>query len=112
MNKRTFAPVVTAVLSMTALLILLSLMAQAGPDAPRPAQAAPLLAVPTVTEVDPSSAPNDLDTPIVITRDPRRDKMRQGAGVGYSLPRCPTYSIPGPGYRQFDTATRGKEQAQ
>ncbi|MBU0492598.1 MAG: IPT/TIG domain-containing protein [Chloroflexi bacterium] len=67
MNKRSFASVATALLSITALLILLALMAWTSSDVPTPAQAAPLLAVPTVTEVDPSSAPNDLDTSLVVT---------------------------------------------
>ncbi|MBU0492599.1 MAG: IPT/TIG domain-containing protein [Chloroflexi bacterium] len=67
MNKRSFASVATALLSITALLILLALMAWTSADAPTPARAAPLLAVPTVTGVAPTSAPNDLDTPLVVT---------------------------------------------
>ena len=54
-------------LSMTALLGLLGLMESARPDALQIAMAAPLQVTPTVTLVDPASAPNDLDTPIVIT---------------------------------------------
>ncbi|MBU1879917.1 MAG: IPT/TIG domain-containing protein [Chloroflexi bacterium] len=67
MNRRMFAPLGTALLSMGALLVLLALMAWTNFEVPAPARAAPLLAVPTVTGVAPSSAPNDLDTSLVVT---------------------------------------------
>ena len=66
MKKRLFALAVILT-STTALLVLLSLMGGASSGIPGLALAALLAAAPTVTGVDPTSAPNDLDTPIVIT---------------------------------------------
>jgi hypothetical protein len=66
MKKRWFALAVVWA-STTALLVLLYLIGRGKSGLPRPVLAAPLAAAPTVTEVTPSSAPNDLDTPIFIT---------------------------------------------
>ena len=53
--------------STTLLLLQFCLLAQAHHTEAAAALAAPLRQAPAVTEVDPESAPNDLDTPIVIT---------------------------------------------
>ena len=64
MKRRLFA-ITAALTSMAALIVLLYVLGEVGAGVSNPALAAPLdLAV---TEVDPSSAPNDLDTPIVLT---------------------------------------------
>jgi len=67
MNRKMLVSLGTVLLATAILLALLTLLAQSDSAAPQPAQAAPLAAVPAVTEVVPSSAPNDLDTPIVIS---------------------------------------------
>jgi len=67
MKRKWFATVAAALTATTALLVLLCIMGRANTDVSGPALAAPLEITPTVTLVDPSSAPNDLDTPIVIT---------------------------------------------
>ncbi len=67
MNRKMLVSLGTVLLATAILLALLTLLAQSDPAAPQPARAAPLAAVPTVTEVAPTSAPNDLDTPIVIS---------------------------------------------
>jgi hypothetical protein len=67
MNRKMLVSLGTVLLATAILLALLTLLAQSDSAAPQPARAAPLAAVPAVTEVVPSSAPNDLDTPIVIT---------------------------------------------
>jgi hypothetical protein len=61
--KRQYLALVLVVLSLSA--VAMGLVCSA--DLPGPAWAAALDAEPTIIEVDPSSAPNDLDTPIVIT---------------------------------------------
>ncbi len=66
MKRRMFATVAAALISTAALLVLLSLLGRASTGVFSPALAAPLQTSPTVALVDPSSAPNDLDTPIVI----------------------------------------------
>jgi hypothetical protein len=66
MKARMFAVAATVLISTVALSTLLCLMSKAASSISEPARAAPLDA-PTVTAVDPASAPNDLDTPIVIT---------------------------------------------
>ena len=66
MKSRLFATAAAVLTATTALVALLCLMGQGNPPAPHRALAAPM-AAPTVTAVDPASAPNDLDTPIVIT---------------------------------------------
>ncbi len=63
MKSKLFATA-AAVLAATLLVALLCLMGQGNPPVLHLALAAP--AAPTVTAVDPASAPNDLDTPIVI----------------------------------------------
>jgi photosystem II stability/assembly factor-like uncharacterized protein len=67
MKKRVFPAVAAVLISTTALLVLLYLTERTNPAISNPALAAPLQITPTVTLVHPSSAPNDLDTPIVIT---------------------------------------------
>ncbi len=67
MKRRMFATVAAALVSTAALLVLLCLLGRASTGVFSPALAAPLQTSPTVALVDPSSAPNDLDTPIVIT---------------------------------------------
>jgi photosystem II stability/assembly factor-like uncharacterized protein len=64
MRSRLFATAATVLISAAALLILLGMLGRAQPGARPAALAAPAVAV---TEVDPASGPNDLDTPIVIT---------------------------------------------
>ena len=65
MKKRLFATLAAVLTSTTASLVLLYLLGTTGHSVPWSARAAPLNL--TVTGVDPSSAPNDLDTSIVIT---------------------------------------------
>lgn len=65
MKKRVFATAATVLISVAALLVLLCVLGRTGHSVPWSARAAPLN--PMVTGVDPSSAPNDLDTPIVVT---------------------------------------------
>lgn len=67
MKKRVFPTAAAVVIWPTALLAVLCLLGRASPGVFSPALAAPSQITPTVTEVDPSSAPNDLDAPIVIT---------------------------------------------
>jgi len=67
MNRKMFVSLGTVLLATAILLTLLTLLAQSDSAAPQPARAAPLAAVPAVTEVAPTSAPNDLDTSIVIS---------------------------------------------
>jgi photosystem II stability/assembly factor-like uncharacterized protein len=67
MKRKWFATVTAVLTSMAALLVLLCLMGRASPGVPGPALAAPLASDPVVTDVEPSSAPNDLDTSIIIT---------------------------------------------
>ncbi len=66
MTKRMFTLMVAVLISTAALFGLICLLEAASPDLPGSALAAPLNPDATVTEVDPSSAPNDLDAPIVI----------------------------------------------
>ena len=68
MKSKLFATAAAVLAATIGLVALLCLMGQAGSSALRaqPALAAPRQA-PTVTAVDPASAPNDLDTPIVLT---------------------------------------------
>lgn len=65
MKKQWFAIVITVATATTALLVLFGLMGDIGSGISTPALAAPLSL--TVTAVDPAVAPNDLDTPIIIT---------------------------------------------
>jgi photosystem II stability/assembly factor-like uncharacterized protein len=74
MKKQWFAVTITAAIATTMLLVLFWLMGNMGSGIPSPALAAPAERgataaplSPTVTDVDPTVAPNDLDTPIVIT---------------------------------------------
>jgi len=68
MGKRWFATMGTILVSMTALFVLLEFMKSTTPAVANPALAAPLdVTIPTVTGIAPDSAPNDLDTPIIIT---------------------------------------------
>jgi len=68
MKGKLFATAAAVLAAMIGLVALLCLMGQAGSSVLRAQQAlaAPRQA-PTVTAVDPASAPNDLDPPIVIT---------------------------------------------
>jgi photosystem II stability/assembly factor-like uncharacterized protein len=66
-KKRWFAVVGVFLVSMVALVVMLCVLGSDRAGASASAQAAALALQPTVTEVDPSSTPNDLDTPIVIT---------------------------------------------
>jgi len=66
MKSKLFATAAAVLTATIALVALLCLMGQGNPPAPHRALAAPM-AAPTATAVDPASAPNDLDTPIVIT---------------------------------------------
>jgi photosystem II stability/assembly factor-like uncharacterized protein len=66
MEKRFLATIAAVLVAASALLGLLSFFGQATFHLSPVARAAPLDA-PTVITVDPSSAPNDLDTPIVIS---------------------------------------------
>ena len=65
MKKQWFAITLTVATATTALLVLFWLMGDTGFGISTPALAAPLSL--TVTAVDPAVAPNDLDTPIIIT---------------------------------------------
>jgi photosystem II stability/assembly factor-like uncharacterized protein len=74
MKKQWFALTLTVATATTALLVLFGLMGNVGSGIPGPALAAPAERgdtaaplSPTVTGVDPTVAPNDLDTSIVIT---------------------------------------------
>jgi len=67
MEKRWFVTMSAILVSMAALFILMGLMESTTITVPNPVLAAPLEVItPTVTGVDPDSAPNDIDTPIVI----------------------------------------------
>jgi photosystem II stability/assembly factor-like uncharacterized protein len=66
-NKRWVATGVAFSISLAAILFLFCLVESSGPYVSRSAQAAVKDGAPTVSGVDPSSAPNDLDTLIVIT---------------------------------------------
>ena len=65
MKKQWFAITITVATAAIAVLILFWLMGDTNFDISTPALAAPLSL--TVTAVDPAVAPNDLDTPIIIT---------------------------------------------
>jgi photosystem II stability/assembly factor-like uncharacterized protein len=65
--KRWFALVAVVLALGAALLILAWLPGQPGSAFAGPVRAAALADGPTITEVVPQSAPNDLDTPIVVT---------------------------------------------
>jgi len=65
--KRHWFALLTVVLAWTALIVLLCTAAGWRSAATQPAWAAGPEAEPTVTEVNPSFAPNDMDTPLVIT---------------------------------------------
>lgn len=67
MRRRWFIILAVVLSSMTLLLVQLCLVGRTGSRVLTLALAAPLQQAPTVTEVDPQSGPNDLDTPIVIT---------------------------------------------
>lgn len=66
MKKQSFSTATSILISTTALLVLLCLLSRMGSEPSQAALTTPQ-ADPTVTGVDPSSAPNDLDTPIIIT---------------------------------------------
>jgi len=67
MRRRWFIILAVVLSSMTLLLLQLCLLAAGDFTGATSALAAPLQQAPTVTEVDPQSGPNDLDTPIVIS---------------------------------------------
>jgi photosystem II stability/assembly factor-like uncharacterized protein len=64
MNKRWFAITIPVASAITALIIVLWLMGDISSGISTPALAAPLSL--TVSAVEPDSAPNDIDTPILI----------------------------------------------
>jgi photosystem II stability/assembly factor-like uncharacterized protein len=66
MKRKLFAPLAVGLASMTALLLWLCLIDGASSGPSKTILAAPL-DDPTVTGVEPDSAPNDVDVPIVIT---------------------------------------------
>ncbi len=67
MEKRWFAAIGIILVSIVALFVLLGLMASTTTAVANPALAAPLkVTVPIVTGIAPDSAPNDINTPIVI----------------------------------------------
>jgi ABC-type uncharacterized transport system permease subunit len=66
MERKLFAPLAVALASMTTLFLWFCLMGGANSEPFKTVLAAPLDG-PTVTGVEPDSAPNDLDVPIVIT---------------------------------------------
>ena len=70
MKKQWFAITITVATATTALLVLFWWMGTISSGISTPALAAPAdqgVLSPTVTDVDPTGAPNDLDTPMVIT---------------------------------------------
>lgn len=67
MKKRMFATVAAILISTTMLLVLFCLLGRVSFGVSSAAMASPLQVTPMVALVDPASAPNDLDTPIVIT---------------------------------------------
>lgn len=67
MKRHWFALVAVALVWTAAVMVLLSVSSGWGSGVAQSARAAAPEAEPTIIEVDPSSAPNDLDTSIVIT---------------------------------------------
>ena len=69
MKKQWYAITITVATAAIALFVLFWWMGETASGISTPALAAPAEAgdSPTVTEVDPSAAPNDLDTLLVIT---------------------------------------------
>jgi len=66
--KKRLNPMIAAMLiSTTAVVVLLCLLGGTRADVSKIVLAAPLQITPTIAIVSPSSAPNDLDTLIVIT---------------------------------------------
>lgn len=59
--------VVVVLISTAALLALLHLSSMAAPRIAGSAPSAPLQSAPTTAQVSPSTAPNDLDAPILVT---------------------------------------------
>ena len=68
MRKQLFAIIAIVLTASTALFVLVDFMPNTSPSILRSAQAASAdVITPTVTAIDPASAPNDLDTPVIIT---------------------------------------------
>lgn len=67
MKKQVFALLTAILISIIGLLAVFWGFSSDTPGLSTAALAAPLQTSPTVTQVDPTSAPSDLDTPIVIT---------------------------------------------
>jgi photosystem II stability/assembly factor-like uncharacterized protein len=67
MNRRWFALIAVGLAWMAAVMVLVYVSDGLGSGVAQAAWAAAPEAEPTIIEVDPTSAPNDLDTPIVIT---------------------------------------------
>ena len=67
MKKQVFAPLAAILISTTMLLIMFCVSAMDGFGFAGPALADPMQVSPTVEQVNPASAPNDLDTAVVIT---------------------------------------------
>jgi len=85
MNRRWLAAVAAVFTAMITLFILLCMVGRGGHGVSRPALAAPPETTAlTVTAVDPTSAPNDIDAPIVI------------AGAGFLPELTGTLAMPPP----------------
>ena len=70
MNQRLLPIITTILIAMTAVLMLLGSVGSTIPTLSLSALAGPLdIVPPPVTSIDTTSAPNDMDTPIVIAGD-------------------------------------------
>jgi photosystem II stability/assembly factor-like uncharacterized protein len=67
MKKQVLAPFAALLISVTMLLVMFCVLATGGSGVASTALAAPMQTSPAVTQVDPASAPNDLDISIAIT---------------------------------------------
>ena len=67
MKRQVWATVAAILVSMTMLLLLFSLLGRISYGISNAAPAARLPAAPTLVLLDPSSGPNDLDTPVIIS---------------------------------------------
>ena len=67
MKRQWFAAAAVALVWTAALVVLLCAAGVSSSGVARPARAAAPVAEPTIVEIGPSAAPNDLDTPLVIT---------------------------------------------
>jgi photosystem II stability/assembly factor-like uncharacterized protein len=92
MKKHAFAPLAAILISTIVLLVMFCVFSNDAPGMSTAALAAPMQTSPTVTQVDPTSAPNDLDIPIVIT------------GTGFTAELSGTLVITPPAAYLGDTA--------